>query len=153
MAKDKPNNQPPGKKETAAERRVKALALRKMRKSYREIGKALGVSYKTVERDVKAALADLTKASESEAEDLRALELASLDAAAAAIAKMVLAGNLAAIDRWLKLSESRRKLLGLDAAQEIKNIGNLSDAELIAGAARLFAGALPKGPDPPAKGG
>jgi hypothetical protein len=45
----------------------------------------------------------------------RALELQRLETALHALMSKVRQGDLAAIDRWLKLCESRRKLLGLNA--------------------------------------
>jgi len=45
----------------------------------------------------------------------RALELQRLETALHALVSKVHEGDLAAIDRWLKLCESRRKLLGLNA--------------------------------------
>lgn len=140
-------NQPPGKREAAAERRVKALELRKARASYRAIGRALGISEAQAFRDVKSALAQIAKVTEVKAGELRTLELEALDMAAVAIISLVRAGDVQAIDRWIKLSESRRKLLGIDAPTEIKNIGNLSDAELVSRAARLFGRDAPTGTD------
>ena len=107
-------NRRTGEKEMIAERRVKALELRKTGGSYRQIGRALGVSQETAHKDVMHGLAELATQAHGHAEEYRALEVERLDVAILAVATLVRAGDLAAIDRWIRLSESRRKLLGLD---------------------------------------
>jgi hypothetical protein len=140
------DNQPAGTRESAADRRVQALRLRIAGASYRVIGEQLGVSGKTAWEDVHQALAELAALEQASAEELRALELARLDdltLAATQILRIshplvsggkVLSGftesgkvigltddgpKLAAIDRLLRISESRRKLLGLDAPAKV----------------------------------
>ena len=44
-----------------------------------------------------------------------------------ALAAKVRDGNLAAIDRWLRLSESRRRLFGLDAPKELHLVDEEDD--------------------------
>lgn len=100
----------------AAERRIDALEMRKMGYSYRKIGQKLGVSANTAHQDVKKSLEILAKQSNESADQLRHMELERLDIAMNAIGTLVRQGNLGAIDRWLKISERRSKLLGLDAA-------------------------------------
>lgn len=113
------DNLPRGKREAAAERKLKALELRKARASYRAIGKALNVSGVQAYRYVQSALAEIAAKTSENAEQLRNLELESLDMAAVAIAKQVKNGEIAAIAEWRRLSESRRKLLGLDAPDKV----------------------------------
>jgi hypothetical protein len=108
------DNQPVGTRETAADRRVQALDLRKAGKSYRAIAQTLGCDVATAHRDVQQALAALAELERQTAEEYRALELARLDMAMEAIATKVAKGNLDAVHAWVRLSESRRKLLGLD---------------------------------------
>jgi hypothetical protein len=130
----------------AAERRVRALDYRKAGQSYRAIGDVLGVSMKTAHQDVHQALAELAALELSSAGELRALELARLDDLAIAAARILQASHplvsggkvlsgftndgtaigltddgpkLAAIDRLVRISESRRKLLGLDAPAKV----------------------------------
>lgn len=110
----------PGKKEAAAERRNKAFELRKQGVGYRAIGAALGISEAQAHRDVQAALKRLATLEMASAEEYRTLELARLDTLTVAAARCARgatgdATRLAAIDRLLRISESRRKLLGLDA--------------------------------------
>ena len=109
----------PGAAENAAERRLKSLELRKNGASYRQIGVALGVATDTAWKDVIRSLADLAKIEMGMAAELRALETERLDMALLSLAKGVRDGNLGAIDRWIRLSESRRKLLGLDMPAKI----------------------------------
>jgi hypothetical protein len=122
----------PGKHEQAAERRLQALELRKAGASYRAIGRQLNISEAQAHRDVRASLARLAELELSSAGELRAMELARLDTytlEAWRILKAehplvsggkVLPGmtddgpNLSALAELRRLSESRRKLLGLD---------------------------------------
>lgn len=99
----------------AAERRIKALELRKRGASFRVIGDQLGVSGKTAHQDYKAAMAELAELEHDTAEEYRTMELARLDMALIALAPKLRNGNVEAINAWIRASESRRKLLGLDA--------------------------------------
>lgn len=126
----------------AAERHVRAFELRKAGASYRAIGADLGVSGKTAHEDVRRVLAELAEATNDSAEEYRTMELERLDHLTLAAARVlqtthplvsggkILSGfttdgkaigltddgpRLQAIDRLLRISESRRKLLGLDA--------------------------------------
>ncbi len=140
------DNQPTGTREAAADRRVRALELRKAGASYRAIGRELDISEAQAHRDVKAALAKLAELEQASAEEYRTMELLRLDGLALAASRIltsphplvsggkVLSGftgkgmaigltddgpKLAAIDRLLRISESRRKLLGLDAPAKV----------------------------------
>ena len=61
------------------------------------------------------ALKELTR---EPAEEVLKLELERLDVATRAIAKQVRDGHLGAIDRWLRIIESRARFLGLHAPKE-----------------------------------
>lgn len=125
----------------AAERRVKALDYRKAGASYRAIARELGVSEAQAHNDVQRSLADLAAQQQASAEELRALELARLDDLALAATRILQASHplisggkvlsgfttdgkaigltddgprLQAIDRLLRISERRARLLGLD---------------------------------------
>jgi DNA-binding CsgD family transcriptional regulator len=98
------------------ERRVKVLELAKAGASFRQIARALNVSHETARKDLAAVMDALKQEQIAGAEELRAMELERLNMAMAGIAQRVRQGDLGAIDRWIKLCESRRKLLGLDAA-------------------------------------
>lgn len=130
----------------AAERRYKALDLRKQGQSYRAIGAQLNISEAQAHTDVQTALRRLAALELASADELRALELARLDMLIVEAARVlaathpyvsggkVLSGftpdgqpigltddgpKLAAIKELRALSESRRKLLGLDAPAKI----------------------------------
>jgi hypothetical protein len=132
----------PGQHEGAAERRLQSFDLRKAGLSYRAIGGVLGISEAQAHRDVQATLASLAELEQGKAEEYRALELARLDDLMLAATRIlrathplvsggkVLSGfteegkpigltddgpKLAAIAELRRISESRRKLLGLDA--------------------------------------
>jgi hypothetical protein len=107
----------------AAERRVKATELRARGRTYREIAAELGVSLRAAHRHVQAGLRALHKEMVGHAREMTALELKRLEAPVPALADAVLAGDLDAIDCWRKLSESRRKLAGLDAPERVA-VGN-----------------------------
>lgn len=71
-------------------------------------------------RDVSRELGRIQDDLAIEANSVRALELERLDSYLLVIARDVQKGDLAAIDRALKISERRAKLLGIDAAIDIK---------------------------------
>ena len=91
-----------------ARRRRQALELRKSGLSYHVISKSLGVSETTARRDVDIALKTTIGT-----DDLSQpwLELERLEMACSAIARSVRDGDHASIDRWLRLSDARRKIL------------------------------------------
>src|SRR6266511_4597608 len=131
------DNQPTGTRETAAARRQQALDLRKAGSSYRAIGAQLNISEAQAHRDVKAALARLAEMELASADELRTMELLRLDKLMLEAARILAATHpyvaggkvllnltddgpkLQAIDRLLRISESRRKLLGLDAPPKV----------------------------------
>lgn len=141
-----------GNREKAAERRLRALELRKGGATYRQIGERLGVSEAQAHRDVCRALAGLQKLCEAEAEVVRTLEIARLDALLVPMMRQALQGNQGAVDRVLRIAERRAKLLGLDAPvrQEVtgpgggpiqhRDVTELTDDELAAIASRGRSG-------------
>lgn len=132
MARKKAN---PGQSEQAAERRVKAIELRKAGLSYRQIGEQLEVSEQQAWRDVKKALADLAEMEQDHAREYRQLELERLDALLSPLWLRARGRRIqhddgtvedvppdyAAVDRVMRLMEARRRLLGLDVQPEDKD--------------------------------
>lgn len=117
-----------------AERRGFVLAQRKAGYTYRQIAaltiakfgadnlpKDYGERY--AHKDVKAELDRLRADTQEDTANLVRLEVERLDVALKAIAPKVQRGNMAAIDRWIRLSETRRKLLGLDAPTKVGGTG------------------------------
>jgi DNA-binding CsgD family transcriptional regulator len=102
---------------TAAERRNESVMLRTAGASYREIGRQLGISHEQAFQDVKAGLASLHEELKTLSRHYLALELQRLEFPLLKLLPLVNAGNPAAIDQWRKLSESRRRLLGIDKAR------------------------------------
>lgn len=119
----------PGKAETAAQRRLDALELRKAGLTYRAIGGRLGVSEAQAYQDVKAALATLAQLEQESADELRRIELDRLDALLGSLWGKATTptekGQAVAVDRVLAIMERRSKLLGLDAPtrQDVKSAG------------------------------
>jgi len=109
----------PGKKEAAVERHIAAFELRKRGHGYRDIGLALGVSVKTAWQDCARVLAELSALRLATAGEYVTMELEHLDMAALALYQHLETGDPQIINAWIKLSESRRKLLGLDAPTKI----------------------------------
>lgn len=140
-----------GEEERMADRRVKALELRKTGMTYAKIGEALEVSTQTANKDVKTALKDLADLGLNLSVELRHMELMRLDDALAKVYEVYSATNcndtkLKAIDRLVRLSESRRKLLGLDEPQrmDVTTGGEPMQKRIII----ENAGALPPAPEP-----
>ncbi len=104
----------------AKERALKALELRKKGVRYEQIAQQLGYSnrgsaYKAVMKELEL----LAKECLEEASKVRDLELQRLDDLFLAAWKAIADGSESAIDRALRVSESRRKLMGLDAAEKV----------------------------------
>jgi hypothetical protein len=106
---------PRGSDAAAALRRLKAARLRAGGMSFRDIGEALGVSHTQARADYRAGLKALHGRLGKRVEELTLLELERLELPVAGLKPAVEAGDPQAVDAWRKLSESRRKLLGLDA--------------------------------------
>jgi len=96
----------------------KAYELRIAGLSYRRIGAQLGISYSSAFTYVREIMNELRKECKELAETYRDLELERLDQAQAAIYNKVLQGDVAAIDRLIRIQERRSKLLGLDKPQK-----------------------------------
>lgn len=107
----------------AVDKHAQALKMRQAGASYEDIARVLG--YKSASGAYSAIKAGLKKTLQEPAEELRFLELSRLDEALKAIWPEVRKGSLFAIDRFLKISERRSRLLGLDAKTEISLQGEI----------------------------
>ncbi len=103
------------RKMRAKEREVEALNLRKSGATYDQIGKALGITTQGAYKAIIRSLKRLNEQNSESSEELRRLEVERLDRMLVAIWPQVLNGNQGAVDRAIKISERRAKLLGLDA--------------------------------------
>ena len=99
-----------------AERRTKAVRLAATGMDYTQIAKQLGYHDRSgAFKAIRGALA----AEQAEAvEELRMLELARLDALQRSCWDAALEGDIASIDRILKIVQARVRLLGLDQAKD-----------------------------------
>lgn len=116
-----------GRSVAAADRRIRAVELRIGGSTYKEIGEALGVSHNQAHKDVMAALKERSEQLIGKAAELTALEDAKLDELDADLARIQRRGNgndeepltpmqvAGVIDQRRKVSESKRRLHGLDA--------------------------------------
>lgn len=105
----------------AAERRVKALELRKLGFTYRKIGDQLGVTEAAAHKMVTKSLRELNEKSAESASEVLRLELERLDEWTLRVAQEIKSGRtLAAIDRGIRIQARRARLLGLDAPTKVK---------------------------------
>lgn len=107
----------------AAQRRIQALELRKAGADYRSIGKALGISAQAAWRHVSIALAQMRDVTAEQAAELRHVEFLRLEEATKAVYVRVRNGDVAAIDRFVRLSERRSALMGLDSPKGVQLTG------------------------------
>lgn len=115
------------KKIALTERQQTALSLRKSGASFRAIASHISLlpgnekySEGLAHADVAACLKAINASTSLDTEEYRSLELERLDTAQLAIASKVQSGDLGSIDRWLRISERRSALLGLDAPIRLK---------------------------------
>lgn len=122
MRTNAPHNE--ASKLSAMDNRAKALDLRRAGASLRDIAKALGVSHQSAKRYIDTAISDLHNSQNQKTEDYRAVELDRLERLHMALWQRAIGGkrdgvdippDYAAVDRLVRISERRSKLLGLDA--------------------------------------
>jgi len=120
---DKPNKRGNQPSATAAKRRMRVLEMRKAGLNFQAIANNVKVSSTQVIRDFKRALDEVACGRVLTIQTERSLELQRLEIAMLAIIPKVRQGELPAIDRWLRLCESRRRLLGLNmkSAKSLKS--------------------------------
>jgi len=132
----------------AFERGCQALELRKQGLSYTEIGAQLGLTktgaYKSIMRALKRTM-------QEPADELRQIEGARLDTAQSAIWDKVKGGDVLAIDRFVRISERRSKLFGLDAPTRTNIRLEEVDAEIERQLALLAGGGEAGDADPAAR--
>jgi hypothetical protein len=112
------------------EKRARALDLRRRGLTYRDVAKQLGCALSIAHEYVHEAIAAIPREA---AEDVRALELAKLDASerrlARAAQKAEHAGEFGVVatvtNALTKIAERRSKLLGLDAPEKIEHSGTV----------------------------
>lgn len=121
---------------TAAQRRMRVLEMRKAGINFQAISENVKVSRSQVIRDFKRALDEVACGRVLTMQSERSLELQRLEIAMLAIIPKVRQGELPAIDRWLRLCESRRRLLGLN----MKSAKSLKSAKARREALKTYVG-------------
>jgi|SRR5882724_1395290 len=104
----------------AAEHHIRALALRKKGHTYREIGAQLGVSEQRAWQLVREELDRLTRERTLLADEVRRLELERLDQLQLGLWLEACKGEVSAVLPVLWIMQRRAKLLGLDAADQLR---------------------------------
>lgn len=131
-----------------AERRRKALELRKAGATYEQISDQLGYAGRAKAwQDVREAIKDIVR---EPAEDVLQIELARLDAMFLGCWAKAKAGDNVTIDRAMKIMERRAKLLGLDKATELNISAAMNEAtpqQARRVMRELFGSVTPKDPD------
>lgn len=109
------------KRMKAAERRLRALELRRAGLTYQQIGDQMGITRQAANQLIRRVMNEtLSKTAES-AQVAVCLELERLDEWQVQVIREMRKGNvLPAVDRLLKIAERRAKLLGLDAPKQHK---------------------------------
>ena len=107
------------------EQRVQALKFRMAGLSYQQIADHLGIARSAAYKLVKTALDRLHEEVHEGAEDLRELELQRMDQLFSLAYNNAMKGDIAAIDRCVKIMERRARLMGLDAATRSEISGSL----------------------------
>lgn len=106
-------------REEIAQRRSEAYRLRVAGLSLRAIAARLNISHTQARRDVEGAFREWQSIELADRATLVALESERLDLARLSLAPRVAKGDLGAVDRWIRISESYRRLHGLDAPMKI----------------------------------
>ncbi len=96
---------------------AKAMQMRIAGLTYQVIAKTMGWANKSVAYN--ACMREMIRLKQEPAQESRTLELLRIDRAQAAIWDQVIKGNHGAIDRFVRLSERRSRILGLDAPTKI----------------------------------
>lgn len=111
----------------SAEKRLKALDLRKAGMSYRQMAGHLGVSPSMAHRYVLQALEMLDSDAKDKADLIRKLELERLDRMLEGFWDKASDGGYYEAKRVLEIMERRARLLGLDAPEKHKLLGDVDD--------------------------
>jgi hypothetical protein len=109
----------------AREREQSAMELRKAGQTYAMIGAALGVSDVAARKAVKRAVERLNRLTETDAQEVRRIELERIDALLKAVWPHATGKepDYRAVEKATKLMERRAALLGIDAPKRIEGTG------------------------------
>lgn len=109
-----PSTAEDARRKRAAANKVAALKLKIQNRTYRQIGKALGVAPKTAHSYVSAALGELHRMEVDLADDWRTLEVARLDSYARGLLEI-------ATDKTNEVGERRRAFADLVRTSEVRS--------------------------------
>jgi predicted transcriptional regulator len=107
----------------AAERRAKAVELRKEGRTFNEIAAALGVSRAAAHKMVSGAIDELNALTIDETRALRQQQLDRIGVLMAGLFAAARRGEVAKVNAAIKLMEREAKLAGLDAPSEFSGPG------------------------------
>lgn len=125
-----PNSETSPGKLTAAELEQQATRLRISGATWHEIGDSLGVSHEGARKAVQRALKKSEQQTAELGETLREMERLRLERLMLAVMPAATKGHIGAVDQARKISESLRKLYGLDLDDKNKRpIINLLNVE------------------------
>lgn len=119
------------RKALAADRSRQALELRMAGATYSRIASALGITKGAAHKAVARAMEAVRAESDEVAEAYRDLELARLDRMQMGLWNQARSGDLAAVDRVLRIMERRSKLLGLDALAPAKALVGAGELRVV----------------------
>ena len=143
-----------GERVDVAERRRKAIEMRRGGAEWADIGRELGYGGKSEKAQAAAASTDVRRALkhlvEEPAEEMKAEEVSRLNAMLVGLWPAARRGNVAAVDRVLRIMERRARYFPLEVPRtfEGKLTGEL-DAEISALVAELADGNVSAGADHP----
>jgi hypothetical protein len=103
----------------AAERQQKALEMKRIGATYQQIANALGYRNRSSAADAVTRALRSTISKET-ANELRLIELARLDTMWIVLWPQVLAGDLKAVDRCLRIMERRAAICDLNAPTKVR---------------------------------
>lgn len=107
------------KRTNLALRRQRCVELAAQGATYDEIAATVGFSHRSAAR--KAVVAALEAVTVEGVHNYRTVELARLDALQNAVWEDAISGNMAAVDRVLRIIQARTRLLGLEQHQSNQN--------------------------------
>lgn len=123
------------------DQRGRALHLRRGGLTFEEIAADMSIDEKRARRLCSDAMEDARAQVAATAVEMRALEVSRLDAITNSIWDAAMRGNLATIDRVLKLMERRARMLGLDVLQD-REAGELTPEDIALEAQRAIRQAM-----------
>ena len=103
----------------AADKKIRALELRKAGNNYNQIAEVIGCSARMASNYVNKAIKETTEKTSELTQHVIEIELQRLDDMLLSLKDKIVLGQLGAIDKALKIMERRAKLLGLDKPAKI----------------------------------